>query len=280
MDKISTPVLKLESLTKIYGTGDIQVIAVDKVNLEVSHGEIVLIMGPSGSGKTTLITLAGTLLAPTDGAVFIDGENIVELEEKEKVQIRRHKIGFVFQDFNLLANLTVFENILVPLGLSGVKRSLASQKVKGLLEEFDLNPRANFTPNKLSGGEKQRVSIARALANDPKIILADEPTANLDSQRGREVMRLLKNVAKNMGKTVLVVSHDQRLTEISDRVLWMEDGHFKDRGDLATDPNCGASVVEKDDTQKLSYRGKKYLFCSAECKKEYIEKNRIPNSYF
>lgn len=280
MKLIQPEVLKIENVSKIYGVGNIEVRAVDDVNLTVSAGEIVLIMGPSGSGKTTLITIAGALLKPTSGSVYVDGENIVTMSEKEKIKLRRDKIGFIFQSFNLLSNLTALENVLVPLGLAGVKKSIANKKAQGLLSTFDLAARQDFTPEKLSGGEKQRVSISRALANDPKLILADEPTANLDSQRGREVMRLLKAVAKNMGKTVLIVSHDQRLDDIADRILWLEDGRFKDMETLVSDPSCGTKVIEKSSTATLSFRGKKYLFCSSDCKKEFIEKNRLPKSYY
>lgn len=273
-------VLRIEKLSKVYGIGSVEVRAVDNVDLTANRSEIVLIMGPSGSGKTTLITIAGALLKPTSGSVYLDNQNIVTLPEKNRIWIRRSKIGFVFQSFNLLANLTTFENVFVPLGLSGVKRQIAKKKVEGLLEVFGLGNRANFTPERLSGGEKQRVSIARALANDPKLILADEPTANLDSQRGREVMRLLRSVAKNLGKTVLIVSHDQRLIEIADRVLWMEDGRIQEQTDLQTDPTCGSSVEAKSTTPSVSYRGKTTYFCSKECRKEFIEKNHLPASYY
>lgn len=276
----NTEVLKIEKVSKIYGLGNIEVRAVDNADLTAKSGEILLIMGPSGSGKTTLITMAGLLLRPSSGAIYIDGEDAINLPEKSRRWLRLHKIGFVFQSFNLLANLTAMENILVPLGLAGVKRGIGREKALGLLKAFDLYHRANFTPERLSGGEKQRISIARSLVNDPKLILADEPTANLDSQRGREVMRLLKAVAKNMGKTVVVVSHDQRLQEIADRVLWMEDGRFKKSENMQTDPNCLTSVEVKPNTAKLDYRGKKYYFCSEACKKEYVEKNRIPVNYF
>lgn len=273
-------VIRLENVSKVYGLGNIEVRAVDNVDLSAKSGEIMLIMGPSGSGKTTLITMAGLLLRPSSGSVLIDGEDIVNLAEKNRRLLRLHKIGFIFQSFNLLSNLTALENVLVPLGLAGVKRDIAVKKALGLLKVFDLSHRANFTPDRLSGGEKQRVSIARSLANDPKLILADEPTANLDSQRGREVMRLLKGVAKNMGKTVVIVSHDQRLLEIADRVLWMEDGRFKDAENLVEDPNCGTNVEVKDQTPKIDYRGKKYYFCSTACQREYAEKNNIPKSYY
>ncbi|HSX58018.1 MAG TPA: ATP-binding cassette domain-containing protein [Candidatus Saccharimonadales bacterium] len=273
-------VLKIEGLTKVYGVGDIEVRAVDNIDLEASSGEIILIMGPSGSGKTTLVTMAGALLKPTGGKIFIDGEEIVGASEKQRINLRRHKIGFVFQAFNLLSNLTAFENVLVPLGLAGVPRAIGSKKAQGLLNYFDLSQRADFIPEKLSGGEKQRVSIARALANDPKLILADEPTANLDSRRGKDVMRLLRSVAKNMGKTVVIVSHDQRLIDIADKVLWMEDGRIKNSETLATDPNCGNQVEMKEHSHKIDYRGKRYYFCSEGCKREFAEKNSIPKSYF
>lgn len=280
MDYKSPSVLKLDKVTKIYGFGNVEVRAVDNVDLTASGGEIVLIMGPSGSGKTTLLTMAGALLKPTSGTIEIDGENIATLAEKNKIWVRRHKIGFVFQTFNLLSNLTALENVLVPLGLAGVKSTIARKKALGLLEAFDLGHRSSFIPEKLSGGEKQRVSIARSLANDPKLILADEPTANLDSKRGREIMRLLRSVAKNMGKLVIVVSHDQRLTEIADRVFWMEDGQLKLSEKLETDPNCNSSIEISSSIPLLNYRGKKHYFCSEACKKEYIETNHIPSSYF
>lgn len=280
MEFKASEVLKFENVSKIYGVGNIEVRAVDSAELTVRGSEILLIMGPSGSGKTTLITMAGLLLRPSAGSIFIDGEDVVNLAEKNRRWLRLHKIGFVFQSFNLLSNLTAMENILVPLGLAGVSRDTARKKAQGLLRAFDLSHRANFVPDKLSGGEKQRISIARSLANDPKLILADEPTANLDSQHGREVMRLLKGVAKNMGKTVVVVSHDQRLLEIADRVLWMEDGQFKDSEALVTDPNCGANVEVKANTLRVDYRGEKYYFCSPGCRSEYLEKNHIPKAYY
>ncbi len=281
MTKLESPqILKIENLTKIYGVGQIEVRAVDSLDLEVSQGEIVLIMGPSGSGKTTLVTMIGALLKPSSGAVYIDGVDLVGLSEKARVKLRREKIGFVFQSFNLLTNLTAYENILVPLGLAGRKKDFAQKKARGLLDYFDLAQRADFIPEKLSGGEKQRVSIARALANDPKLILADEPTANLDSRRGKDVMRLLRAVAKNMGKTVVIVSHDQRLIEIADRVLWMEVGRIRNTEEMATDPNCGTQVEIKEHAHKIDYRGKRHYFCSEACKTEFAEKNSIPKSYY
>lgn len=272
------PTLRMKGVTKIYGVGQIQVRAVDDVQFEAWPGEIVLIMGPSGSGKTTLITMAGCLLRPTQGSIEIDGEEINTAKEDLLTKIRKEKIGFIFQSFNLLQNLNVFENILVPLGLAGVKRDLANKKALGLINTFDLFQRKDFRPARLSGGEKQRVSIARALANDPKLILADEPTANLDSKRGREVMRLLGSVAKNMGKTVVIVSHDERLREIADRILWLEDGRFKEMELMEHDPNCGMKVEKTAATPQLETPAKTYYFCSKECKKEFEEKLKEQSS--
>lgn len=273
-----TPTLKMESVTKIYGQGQIQVRAVDDINLEAWPGEVVLIMGPSGSGKTTLITMAGCLLRPTQGSIKIDGQEISTVPEKILTKIRKEKIGFIFQSFNLLQNLSVFENILVPLGLAGIRRDLANKKAAGLIDAFDLTQRKDFLPASLSGGEKQRVSIARALANDPKLILADEPTANLDSRRGREVMRLLSSVAKNIGKTVVIVSHDERIQEIADRLLWLEDGRFKEVEVLEHDPNCGMKVEKTATTPQIQTPAKTYYFCSKECKKEFEEKLKEESS--
>ncbi|MDP2671679.1 MAG: ATP-binding cassette domain-containing protein [bacterium] len=271
------PTLELKNVTKIFGFGTIQVRAVDDINFEAWAGEVVLIMGPSGSGKTTFITIAGAMLRPSQGSVKIDGEEVADADDRTLTKIRQAKIGFIFQSFNLLENLTVFENVLVPLLLARVPKRLARQKVNGLLETFDLTQRRNFRPRKLSGGEQQRVSIARALTNDPKLILADEPTANLDSKKGKEVMRLLSRVAKNMGKTVVVVSHDERLKEIADRILWLEDGRFKEIEILEHDPNCGTRVEKTATTPQLVTSIKTYYFCSKECKEEFEEKQTPPN---
>ncbi len=269
MKLVQFPTLQMSRVTKIFGVGNIEVRAVDGVDLEAWPGEVVLIMGPSGSGKTTLITIAGALLRPSDGSIKIDGEEINGASNKRLNFIRRQKVGFIFQSFNLLQSLTVSENVEVPLTLARVPKDLSKRKAKGLLDSFDLTSRSSFLPYRLSGGEKQRVSIARALANDPKLILADEPTANLDSKRGREVMRLLKRVAVNMGKTVIIVSHDERLKEIADRVLWLEDGRFKEAAILEHDPNCGMSVEKTSSTLQLKTNTKTYYFCSKDCKEEF-----------
>ncbi len=183
--------LLVEHVTKRFGSGETEVVAVRNVSLSVAPGEIVLIMGPSGSGKTTLLSMLGALLKPTEGEIHLNGAVLSALSENRLPTVRLRHFGFIFQDFNLLSALTVLENVAIVAELAGVKRGAARQKATSLLAEFGLGERLNFLPEKLSGGEKQRVAIARALVNDPALILADEPTANLDSKIGHEIMRLL-----------------------------------------------------------------------------------------
>ncbi len=218
--------LRVEGVTKRYGAGATEVVAVRNVSLAVAPGEIVLIMGPSGSGKTTLLSMLGALLKPTEGTIHLNGEVISALAENRLPDIRLRQFGFIFQDFNLLSALTALENVAIVAELAGMRNGEACKKAAALLAELGLGGRLNFLPEKLSGGEKQRVAIARALINDPTLILADEPTANLDSKIGHEIMRLLRNIAREQGRSVVIVSHDQRIKDIADRVLWLEDGQF------------------------------------------------------
>jgi putative ABC transport system ATP-binding protein len=229
-------VLRVESLTKVFGAGRTEVRAVDGVNLCACAGEIMLIMGPSGSGKTTLLTMIGGLLRPTNGRVFIDDVEITALRQGELPRVRRHHVGFVFQTFNLLEALTAIENVEVALNVAGVGGHEARERARELLIGAGLQGRLDFNAKDLSGGEKQRVSIARALANRPRLLLADEPTANLDSRHGHEVMELLHDLAKNEGRTVVVVSHDQRLRDIADTTMWLEDGRLRELPLGETDP--------------------------------------------
>lgn len=222
-------ILDLHNLTKIYGEGETKVVAVNNIDLEVQEKEVVLIMGPSGSGKTTLLSLSGGILKPTMGKIIINKQEITNLSEEVLPEIRLKNIGFVFQSFNLLSALSALENVQLVLELAGIKSSVAQEKAEEILKTLGLEKRLHFTPEKLSGGEKQRVSIARALVNYPKLILADEPTANLDSKNGHEVAQLLKRLAKKEGCAVVIVSHDQRIADIADRILWLEDGKFTKR---------------------------------------------------
>ncbi len=263
-------ILEANGLTKVFGSGESAVRAVEDVVLEVHRGEIVLVMGPSGSGKTTLLTMIGGLLKPTSGAVRINGYDVTSLRESELPEVRRRMVGFVFQVSNLLEPLSVLENVEVVLNLAGENGRGARRKAEGLLRDLGLGDRLRFNPNSLSGGEKQRVSIARALANDPLLILADEPTANLDSKQGHDVVLLLRDIAKKQGRSVVIVSHDHRIREVADRVLWLEDGRFQDIGRLERDPNCGMTV-EPERAHALTREGRTHYFCSAGCLREFEE---------
>jgi len=220
-------ILKLHKITKIYGAGRTAVKAIDGIDLAIKKGEIVMIMGPSGSGKTTLLSVAGGILRPTKGRVEIKGINITALDEKDLPKIRWKNIGFIFQSFNLLAALTAQENVELATTLMGNKDNDGQERAEKMLKDLGLGHRLNALPAQLSGGEKQRVAIARALINNPEIILADEPTANLDSKTGHETTAILKEIAKKRNKSVLIVSHDARIRDIADRILWLEDGQFK-----------------------------------------------------
>ncbi len=260
--------LRAEGLTKTFGEGEVQVRAVRDVGLEVGAGEVVLIMGPSGSGKTTLLSMLGAMLRPTSGRIEVDGMDLAALPERKLPEFRARRFGFVFQDFNLLSALSAEENVEFALNLSGVTGHRARDRARPLLDEFGLAHRRRFRPDKLSGGEKQRVAIARALANAPTVILADEPTANLDSKIGREIARLLRRIASEEGRSVVIVSHDTRLKEIADRVLWLEDGQFRSMSEMATDPVC-SMAVEREETSHYRHDGQTYFFCSTACREEF-----------
>ena len=261
--------LTVEHITKRYSAGATEVTAVRDVSLAVAPGEVVLIMGPSGSGKTTLLLMLGALLKPTEGIIHLNDMVLSALPEKDLPDIRLRQFGFIFQDFNLLSALTVLENVAIVAELAGMGRAAAREKALALLNELGLGERVRFLPEKLSGGEKQRVAIARALVNDPALILADEPTANLDSKIGREIMRLLQRIAREQHRSVVIVSHDQRIKEIADRVLWLEDGQFKAMVEMATDPVCGMAV-EREKVISAERDGQTFFFCSRGCRDEFL----------
>lgn len=264
---ISTAALSARGLTKTYGAGATTVAAVRGIDLDVDPGEVVLIMGPSGSGKTTLLLMLGALLRPSSGSLVIDGIDTSGASERALPRLRAAHFGFVFQDYNLIGALTALENIELACNLAGTTGSSAHRRATELLTRFGLDDRATFRPDQLSGGEKQRVSVARALANDPAVVLADEPTANLDSARGHEIARLLRRLADEDHRSIVIVSHDQRLREIADRILWLEDGAFREMAAMATDPVCGMQVERTGPS--LVVDGTTYWFCANGCRDEY-----------
>jgi putative ABC transport system ATP-binding protein len=254
----------MKEVTKVYGTGEAVVRALDNVDFEATPGEVTVVMGPSGAGKTTFLTIAGALMQPTSGSVQISGIELTKLGENELPDVRRERIGFVFQSFNLLESLTALENVSVVMTGERSKGRGARDRARELMGILGLTSRMNALPKQLSGGEKQRVAIARALTNNPDLILADEPTANLDSARGREIMQLLRQIAFEMRKAVVIVSHDHRVREIASRVLWLEDGTF--RPDIATerDPVCGRTI-EVRGAPVCVHAELTYRFCGDQC---------------
>jgi putative ABC transport system ATP-binding protein len=266
---MTAPRLEVEHLTKRYGSGATEVVAVRDLSLTVAPGEVVLVMGPSGSGKTTLLLMLGGLLRPTEGPIRLDGSDIATLGERKLPAIRLHQVGFVFQDFNLLSALTVLENVAVVATLAGGRAAEARRRAEAVLRKLGLRDRLGYLPEKLSGGEKQRVAIARALVNDPALILADEPTANLDARAGHEVVRLLRDIAREQGRSVVIVSHDQRIRDVADRVLWLEDGRLRELAALATDPVCQMQVDPARAVVR-DWRGRSLSFCSRGCEAEFM----------
>ena len=219
--------LRIENLTKVYRSGDNDLVIFRDLSLEVSEGEQVAVIGESGAGKSTLLHLIAGLDSPTSGQIVLDGEDITRLGEDEMAQLRGRKIGFVFQSFHLIPSLTAYENVAVPIEIAGVRD--ARQRASALLEEVGLTDRAHHYPSQLSGGEQQRVALARALANDPPIVLADEPTGNLDTANGRHIMELLRSIHDQRGTTVVLVTHDAELASIADDRLLLRDGRVVER---------------------------------------------------
>lgn len=215
-------ILKTESLCKYYGTKDNLVKAIDNINLEIYQGEFITIIGKSGSGKSTLLHMLGALDTPTSGKVWIDGENIAGLKEKKLSKIRRQKIGFIFQAYNLVPSLNVWENTVLPLGLDG--KPVNDNYIHAILKALKLEKKLKNLPNTLSGGQQQRCAIARALAAKPSMILADEPTGNLDSKTGDEVIGILKLCAQKFGQTLVVITHNEEIAQMGDRTIILADG--------------------------------------------------------
>ncbi len=234
--------IAVREVTKTYESGEAAVHALRGVDLDVSNGEVVLLMGPSGSGKTTLLSIMGCILRPTSGAIHIGGREVTGLSEKQLPRVRLDHIGFIFQGFNLFPSLTAGENIELALDLKGVRGKVARRRAGELLEQVGLSAKYNTFPSDLSGGQKQRVAIARALAGEPEIILADEPTGALDSHSGRVIIEMLYNLAHQEGRAVAIVTHDNRTLEFGDRIVHIEDGRIKERS-VAPEVDSFPSVV-------------------------------------
>ncbi|MBI2798037.1 ABC transporter ATP-binding protein [Candidatus Saccharibacteria bacterium] len=217
-------IVSVKNISKIFGSGHTAVKAVQNVSLQIKPGDIVLIMGPSGSGKTTLISMVGALMSPTDGDVRVEGQGLGSLKPGQLADLRLKEFGFIFQSFNLLSALSAEKNVMLPLLVAGLSQKQARCKARASLEKLGLGSQLRNLPKDLSGGEKQRVAVARALANDPKVILADEPTANLDKKTGVNVMVMLCEIACRENRAVIIVSHDERLKAVAKRVITIEDG--------------------------------------------------------
>jgi len=220
------PIIKLENVWKIYQLGKVELAALKGINLVIQPGSFVAIMGPSGSGKSTLLNIIGCLDTPTEGKVFLKGQDISLLSENQLAQIRGKTIGFIFQEFNLLPNLSALENVTLPMIFQGLSEDERKERGKGILIKVDLKDRIHHQPAELSGGERQRVAIARAFANNPEMVIADEPTGNLDSTTGKKIMEILTDFHKKEGKTIVVVTHDPHIAEYSKEIVNIKDGQI------------------------------------------------------
>ncbi|EJQ00069.1 MULTISPECIES: ABC transporter ATP-binding protein [Bacillus] len=221
-----TSLLKLDKVSKVYGEGNTEVTALHPMSLDVKAGEFIGIVGPSGSGKSTLLSIAGALLSPSKGDIYIREQNITKLSEKEMTDIRLKKIGFIFQFANLVPYLNVKEQLLYIAKLKKENKQESEKRADHLLAAFGLSERKTHYPNQLSGGEKQRVAITRAFMNNPDLILADEPTASLDSKRAREVVEMMKREVKESQKAAIMITHDERMLDVCDRILTLRDGQL------------------------------------------------------
>jgi len=220
------PIIQLENVWKVYQLGKVELTALKDISLDINRGDFATIMGPSGSGKSTLLNMIGALDFPTKGKVFLKGKDIASLSENQLSQLRGKTIGFVFQEFNLLPNLDVLENITLPMVFQGVGLEERKVKAEKLASFLGLKERILHQPAELSGGERQRVAIARAFANDPEVVIADEPTGNLDSVTGKKVMEILTDFHKKEGKTVVVVTHDPNIASYSEKIINIKDGQI------------------------------------------------------
>jgi len=272
---MSSYVLEAENLVKFYEMGGNRIGALSGVTLRVERSELVSVMGPSGCGKTTLLNMLGCLDKPTSGKVILDGVDVTDMRESDLPKVRAEKVGFIFQTFNLLPTLTAIENVELPMECGKVPKDKRRKGALELLKLVGLETRGDHKPHELSAGEQQRVALARALANNPAIILADEPTGNLDSKTGLEIMGLLRKLSLDEGSTIVLVTHDRRMASLADRMLFLSDGKIlkeERKGTLAVDrrkkpacPQCGKKI--SSDFVLCPYCGGKLGVKSAEVKK-------------
>lgn len=252
------PLIKLENVKKTYKlAGDGELPILKGVNLEINPGSFATIMGPSGSGKSTLMYLLGLLDLPTEGKIYLEGKDVSKFSEDQLAEIRGKKIGFIFQQFNLLQNLTALENVMLPMIFQGLPEEVRREQAKRLLISVNLHKRMNHKPMEMSGGEQQRIAIARSLVNDPSILIADEPTGNLDSTNGKVVMDILSELHKVQKKTIIVVTHDPTIAHYSQNVIHIQDGmitenHFQDK-DVLWKENGEAKFTNILDDKKMKY---------------------------
>ena len=256
---MDTPAIALQDISKVYQMGEVEVHALRGVSLDVEPGEILTIMGPSGSGKSTMMNIIGCLDQPTAGTYLLEGDDVSHLHDDQLAEIRNRRIGFVFQTFNLLARTTALQNVTLPLIYAGVDRPERREKARQALETVGLGHRLDHLPTELSGGQQQRVAIARALVNNPSIILADEPTGNLDSKSGAEVMTVLQELNRKGGMTVILVTHDPVIARHTERIVHLHDGAITDN-EKVNDPliaragERGAEDFEMADDQMVETR--------------------------
>jgi putative ABC transport system ATP-binding protein len=221
---MDAPLVKVENVSKVYHMGKVQVKALDGVPLSVKKGQFLSIMGPSGSGKTTLLDVLSALLRPSSGEVYIKGKPISKMDDNQLAEIRGKTIGFIFQTFNLIPRMTALENVMLPLWFASVPVEERKKRAEQILGDVGLGQRMNHKPNELSGGQRQRVAIARALAVDPEIIVADEPTGNLDTASGDQILEIIQKLNKEKGKTILMVTHENEIAELAQEILYLRDG--------------------------------------------------------
>jgi putative ABC transport system ATP-binding protein len=262
MAKLRPMVIKLKDVWKIYTMGEVEVPALRGLNLEIRDGEFVSIMGPSGSGKSTAMNMIGCLDIPTTGSIYLDSQDISQLTESDLAQIRGRRIGFIFQQFNLIQTLTALENVMLPMTFQGMPLDERRERAIHLLDMVELEDRMDHKPNELSGGQQQRVAIARSLANDPEVILADEPTGNLDSKTGTIVMNFLKKLNCDEDKTIIMVTHDEDVAKHAQRIEFLKDGVVQRTIKGSANKPCSTKTkpkktAKKVDTKKQNMRSRK-----------------------